>query len=355
MVNWIMACVSTLSYSICINGERHRYFRGGRGLRKRDPISPYLFTIVREVFNLVLKQKISEETMFKYYFGCKKLQITHLCFADDLLVLCHGDSTSVKVIKSALEDFSKVSGLYPNLGKALFSVEAWTRIPLLLGVKDCKGLIDKIKTRIHDWKNKSLSYTGRAQGELQKGKAKVDWKENLWNVANKRDTLWVRWIHLIKLKGQSVWEIEKQCNDSCLWKDLMDLKVGVRKHMQYKIGNGCTISMWHESWTMMPPLDTVISRRMIYASGFSNDTLVFDCIDKNGWKWPAKWFTDHPILNQYLVPVLNTNMVDNENRSFTSFLVMPPIRAPLFYGWDPMKDRIDATLALFYSVRDVEG
>ncbi|GJZ00259.1 hypothetical protein Tco_0517688 [Tanacetum coccineum] len=39
-------------------------------------------------------------------------------------------------------------------------------VPLVakkIGVQDCKGLIDKVKAKIHDWKNKSLSYAGRAQ------------------------------------------------------------------------------------------------------------------------------------------------------------------------------------------------
>ncbi|GKG03718.1 hypothetical protein Tco_0311354, partial [Tanacetum coccineum] len=99
-------------------------------------------------------------------------------------------------------------------------------------------------------------------------------------------------------KGRNVWEIEKQCNDSCLWKNLMDLREGVRKHMQYKVGNGCTISMWHDNWTMMPKFDTVISRRKIYAAGFSNDASMADCIDNNGWKWLAQWFIDHVSPNE---------------------------------------------------------
>ncbi|GJT20726.1 RNA-directed DNA polymerase, eukaryota, reverse transcriptase zinc-binding domain protein [Tanacetum coccineum] len=117
MVTWIMACVSTPSYSICENGERHWFFKGGRGLRQGDPMSPYLFTIVMEVFNLILQQIIKEDNSFKYHHGCKILKITHLCFADDLLVLCHGDVNSVKVINKAIDKFSCVSGLFPNLGK----------------------------------------------------------------------------------------------------------------------------------------------------------------------------------------------------------------------------------------------
>nr|GFA31733.1 RNA-directed DNA polymerase, eukaryota, reverse transcriptase zinc-binding domain protein [Tanacetum cinerariifolium]GFA31760.1 RNA-directed DNA polymerase, eukaryota, reverse transcriptase zinc-binding domain protein [Tanacetum cinerariifolium] len=99
MVNWIMNCVTTSTYYICINGERHGYFKGGRGLRQGDPMSPYLFTLVMEVFSLILQQKIRDDQSFKYHLGCKGLKITHLSFADDLLVLCHGDVNSVKVIK----------------------------------------------------------------------------------------------------------------------------------------------------------------------------------------------------------------------------------------------------------------
>ncbi|GKC18082.1 RNA-directed DNA polymerase, eukaryota, reverse transcriptase zinc-binding domain protein [Tanacetum coccineum] len=142
-----------------------------------------------EVFNLILHHEIREDNGFKYYFGCKSLKITYLCFADDLLVLCHGDINSVKVIKKALEKFSNVTGLYPNLGKSTIFCGSMDRgkiesildilpfkrgklpikylgVPLVakkIGVQDCKSLIDKVKAKIHDWKNKSLSYAGRAQ------------------------------------------------------------------------------------------------------------------------------------------------------------------------------------------------
>ncbi|GKA48560.1 RNA-directed DNA polymerase, eukaryota, reverse transcriptase zinc-binding domain protein [Tanacetum coccineum] len=151
MIRWIMTCVTTTKFSISVNRERVGYFKGGRGLRQGDPISLYLFTLVMEVLNLLIRKNIEENGefkkrisdkrtknqakndktehgmekremtkimgKFKYHYGCKNLRITHLCFADDLLVFCHGDCNSVKVIKKSLDEFSGLSGLVPNMQK----------------------------------------------------------------------------------------------------------------------------------------------------------------------------------------------------------------------------------------------
>ncbi|GJW37663.1 putative reverse transcriptase domain, reverse transcriptase zinc-binding domain protein [Tanacetum coccineum] len=118
MVGWIMKCVRTIGFSISINGERHGYFKGRRGLRQGDPISPYLFTLIMEILTLLLQRKIRNNNKFKYHHGCKGLQLVNLCFADDLMIFCNGDLISAELIKEALNEFSKVSGLFPNLNKS---------------------------------------------------------------------------------------------------------------------------------------------------------------------------------------------------------------------------------------------
>ncbi|GKF50954.1 RNA-directed DNA polymerase, eukaryota, reverse transcriptase zinc-binding domain protein [Tanacetum coccineum] len=174
--HWIMTCITSPKFTICVNGERYGYFHGGRGLRQGDPISPYLFKLVMEVLTLVLKDEIAKGRNFKYHFGCKQLQITHICFADDLLVLCHGDKDSASTIKKALEKFSKASGVYPNLSRSTlfcgslkeeekhqilqilpFSIGKlpvrYLGVPLMdkkIRMKDCKTLVDKVKQRLSD-------------------------------------------------------------------------------------------------------------------------------------------------------------------------------------------------------------
>lgn len=118
MVGWIMTCVTTSKFTLNFNGDRVGYFSGGRGLRQGDPISPYLFTIAMEVFNLLMKKNIGNAMDFKYHQGWKKLKVTHLGFADDLIVIGHGDCNSVRVIKETMEEFSNYSGLKVNMQKS---------------------------------------------------------------------------------------------------------------------------------------------------------------------------------------------------------------------------------------------
>ncbi|GJR26775.1 RNA-directed DNA polymerase, eukaryota, reverse transcriptase zinc-binding domain protein [Tanacetum coccineum] len=338
MVEWIMVCVSTTKFSININGEREGYFCGGRGLRQGDPMSPYLFTLVMEVFNIIMRKNISEAKEFKYHKGCKKLEITHLCFVDDLLVFCHGDTKSVNVIKETLKEFNRYYGLKANMSKSTVFFGGMTKaeqdiildivpfgvkklpvkyigVPLItkkITANDCKPLIEKVKSRILDWRNKALSYSGRlqliasvlsamqiywasvfllpknviyeinkmlkgflwCQGELTKGKAKISWKsickpkeqgglgiknlqvwnevlivKQLWKVIAKKDTLWVKWVNTENLKGKSIWEITAKTNSSAGWKEMLKLRDKIRKHVLWKIRNGMSINAWYDNWS----------------------------------------------------------------------------------------------------------
>nr|GEY71228.1 hypothetical protein [Tanacetum cinerariifolium] len=118
MINSIMTCLATALFSLCINGESHGFFKAKRGLRQGDPISPYLFTLVIEVLNLMIKRHVRNDNRFKYHSSCGKLEITSLCFADDLLLLCYGDLVSVSIIRRGLDEFSLSSGLHPSMSKS---------------------------------------------------------------------------------------------------------------------------------------------------------------------------------------------------------------------------------------------
>jgi hypothetical protein len=135
---------------------------------------------------LLLLKNISE---YRYHPRCKKLDLTHVCFADDLLLFSRGDLGSVTQLFEAFEQFSIVSGLKANQAKSSIyfggvapSVQEailakfnlvkgelpfkYLGVPLSskkLTVIQWQPLVKKIISRIENWSSKLLSYAGRMQ------------------------------------------------------------------------------------------------------------------------------------------------------------------------------------------------
>ncbi|XP_074278340.1 putative mitochondrial protein AtMg01250 [Silene latifolia] len=115
--NLLMECVTSPHYSLSLNGESFGYFKGKMGLRQGDPLSPLLFSICMEYLTRIFN-RMKDIDGFKHHPLCKKMNLTHLCFADDLLVFFRGDWESMVVTIRAFNTFSAASGLRMNKQKS---------------------------------------------------------------------------------------------------------------------------------------------------------------------------------------------------------------------------------------------
>nr|GEY28841.1 hypothetical protein [Tanacetum cinerariifolium] len=168
-----------------------------------------------------------------------------------------------------------------------------------------------------------------SQNNDSKGKAKVAWKavckpknqgglglkdlfvwnnallvKHLWNIANKKDTLWVKWVSTIKLNGVSIWVVQKEECDSWGWKNLLTIRDLIMSHVLYKIGNGKNTYMWYDNLSGLGPLINIISHRILYNARLNKVDNVANMIDAGNWKNGSEWVNNVSCLATIPVPVI---------------------------------------------------
>lgn len=139
LCGWIRECVTTPAYSISLNGEVWGFFPAMQGLRQGDPLSPYLIILCIEYLSRLLKVR-TYTSDFKFHPKFRQHWISHLAFADDLMVMAWGYIKSVQILADVLEEFGAVSGLKVNRLKSnLFLAGVDQQIEFLL--RRCWGLL----------------------------------------------------------------------------------------------------------------------------------------------------------------------------------------------------------------------
>jgi len=93
-IHWLKLCITTASFSVQVNGDLAGYFQSARGLRQGCSLSPYLFVISMDVLSKML-DKAAGAHKFGFHPHCQRLKLTHLSFADDLMVLTDGKVRSI--------------------------------------------------------------------------------------------------------------------------------------------------------------------------------------------------------------------------------------------------------------------
>ncbi|XP_016192211.1 uncharacterized protein LOC107633090 [Arachis ipaensis] len=184
---WVKEYVTTASMSVFINGSPSKPFRMKRGLRQRDPLSPFLFVLVVDVLHKMVGEAVKNGRISPLLVGRDNIELLHLQFSDDTILFCPQETEIIVNYKRLLHCFKLMSGLSINFEKSiLISInceQEWvTNMCGLLGcaeatlpvrylcisldanphlVKTWKSIIDKVEDKLSLWKAKSLNKAGK--------------------------------------------------------------------------------------------------------------------------------------------------------------------------------------------------
>lgn len=186
-VHWVYQCMSSVSYSILLNGSPYGFFKPMHGLRQGDPISPLLFILGSQMFSFMLSQAESQGRIHGIRIGRGVQAISHLLYADDLLIFCIADLAESQVIADCLNLFGNWSGQRLNARKSsiIFSrstsasiaqniygilhlsrkdhVEKHLGLPVSIDQNkniQFKVLYERVKNRFESWQMRTLSQAG---------------------------------------------------------------------------------------------------------------------------------------------------------------------------------------------------
>ena len=117
-VTWIMQCVAGPSMSVLWNGEQTKAFKPARGLRQGDPLSPYLFVLCMERLCHLIEEEVGKKAWKPISISRGGPKLSHICFADDLILFAEASVRQIRVIRRVLERFCLASGQKVSLEKS---------------------------------------------------------------------------------------------------------------------------------------------------------------------------------------------------------------------------------------------
>lgn len=135
----IMVCASSVSMRVLFNGETTNVFSPTWGIRQGDPLSPYLFVLCVEKLAHCIQDKVAGGNWKPIVLSRGGLSLSHLFFADDLLLFGEANTDQMRVMSECLDRFYRASGQLVSVEKTCMLVSRNVNHNVASNLRDLSG------------------------------------------------------------------------------------------------------------------------------------------------------------------------------------------------------------------------
>ncbi|XP_020683725.1 uncharacterized protein LOC110100530 [Dendrobium catenatum] len=180
----LIECVVDVSFSIIINGKNSSWIDAHSGFRQGCPLSPYFFILCAQLLSNYIMQRGQK---LGIQISPRGPVVTHLLYADDVLIFSNANVELAKNLKNIVEDFCRWTGQKVNVNKSQmifgkvvkYSIKKkiakvlgfrFVKEMKYLGVKialnrvkmaDFQEILCNVMDKLNAWSKKSLSLAGK--------------------------------------------------------------------------------------------------------------------------------------------------------------------------------------------------
>ncbi|XP_048634861.1 uncharacterized protein LOC125608425 [Brassica napus] len=310
-ISWIRACVCTTSFTVGYNGAINGFFKGTRGLRQGDPLSPYLFVIALNNLSLMLN-KAAQDMRFNYHLNCSSSRLTHLCFADDLLIFMDGSLESVQAVLQVLREFELRSGLAVSMHKTSFFASGLTAMETD-AIQASTGNIEAHHTARVSWNEvtKPKKEGGLGINDLLLWN-KACCLKLIWLLFFQAGSVWVAWFKEEVLNGNlsNLWTTAPNRRFSWQVNKLLKLSPLIYEWIHLRVSNGLSCRFWSDNWSPFGSLTKYLQLGPQSSLGIPLTATLASLCSNNSWRLPSARSENQVQLHVHLTTIVLTDEED---------------------------------------------
>lgn len=138
----IGSCISLITYSLLLNENIYESFYLERGLQQGDPLSSFLSICCSEFLSRLLQREEEQGGLHGIKIARIAPAVSHLMYADDLLIMCRADPKEASIIKDSLQQLLQLVRPTSKSKKVEHPFSKSTTINFRKVIKDILGFKD---------------------------------------------------------------------------------------------------------------------------------------------------------------------------------------------------------------------